>query len=74
MLDIKDKALLDSLVGSRVVKFEYSKANEEELQLDAVILEKVSCKYSYDEGWVPTYTQYCVYADEIDDLGLVKYS
>jgi hypothetical protein len=70
MIDIKDKALLDSLVGSRVVRFEYSEANEEEIQLDAVIVEKVS----YDEDWVPTYTQYCVYGDNTDDLGIVKYA
>jgi hypothetical protein len=70
MLDIKDKALLESLVGSRVVEFQFSKANKEELQLDAVIVERVS----YDEDWVPTYTQYCVFADNTDDLGIVKYA
>jgi hypothetical protein len=70
MLDIKDKALLDSLVGSRVVEFQFSKANEEELQLDAVIIERVS----YDQDWVPTYKQYCVYGDNVDDLGIVKYA
>jgi hypothetical protein len=69
MIDIKDKALLDSLIGSRVVKFEWSKANEEEIQLDAVIIERVS----YNQDWVPIYTQYCVYTDNTDDLGLVRY-
>jgi hypothetical protein len=70
MLDIKDKALLDSLVGSRVVEFQFSKTNENEIQLDAVIIERVS----YDQDWVPTYTQYCIYSDNTDDLGIVKYA
>lgn len=63
MLDLKDKALLDSLVGSRVIKFEFSKTHDGELQLDGVILEK--CDYSGE--------QCCVYADNCDDLGIVKY-
>jgi hypothetical protein len=61
MIDIKDKTLLESLVGSRVVEFQFCEENGNELLLDAVIIEKGG-------------EQYCVFADNCDDLGIVKYA
>jgi hypothetical protein len=52
-----DSNMLDKLIGAKIVKFDYMLSNG---QLDAVIVE-------INEE------QYSIYADNTDDLGIVKY-
>lgn len=54
-----DSNLLDTMIGAKIVKFEY---DEKRNHLDAVIVE------------LKNGTQQCVFADDIDTLGLVRYA
>lgn len=53
-----DSNLLDSLIGAKIIRFDYDEVRN---RLDSVIVEK--------DG-----KQWCVYADDIDFLDIIRYA